>query len=126
MLTKEIAPLVEDYLSKTYSLTDEDLKYLENADKLILICSVHPEEAKKRSEQLLYTADELFNCMATIFETDCGVSPRLLQYQERYYQLYIMYAKANELQGMYLDSLSLLCFTSSFDLYYLQEIKNKK
>lgn len=123
MITKNEAANIEEYLKGVYSLTDEESHYLEQADSLIYSCMYNKKEAKRNSEKLLYMADELYNYMSDIFSMDCGVSPRLLQYQERYYQLLLLYAQANELQGMYLDSLSLLCFTSAFDLYYLQEIK---
>ena len=126
MLTKELADQVDEYLAVVYSPTPEDMKYFEAADEMILeytFDGVHTEYDNRRIWQM---ADELLMCMQNIFQDSCGVTPRLLQYQERYYQLLTLYAKANDLEGFYMDALALLCFTSSFDLYYLKNLKYKE
>lgn len=124
MLTQELAKQVDEYLATTYSLTSQDMKNLEEADNMIMDFTINGV-GPKDSEAIQRMTDELYESMKNIFMDNCGVTPRLLQYQERYYQLLVYFAKANKLEGMYLDSLALLCFTSSWDLYYLKELKYK-
>lgn len=125
MLTRELAEQVDEYLFQMYSPTKEDMEYFEAADNMILDFTVNGADTKGDSEAIQKMVDELLMCMKNIFEDSCGVTPRLLQYQERYYELLTIYAKANHLDGMYLDGLAMLCFTESFDLYYLTELKYK-
>ena len=125
MITKDFSAQIEDYLAAVYSPTEEDFKYLEKADGLILETATNMNEAIRRGDDLLYAADELMEYMAEMFNNDGGISPRLLQFEERYLQLLVTYAKANNHEAMYLDSLALLCFVESFDLYYLREFKKK-
>lgn len=124
MITKALAEQVDEYLTVMYSPTSEDMDYLEKADDMILDFTINGVSPRD-SESIQRMTDELYENMKNIFMDNCGVSPRLLQFCERYYQLLLYYAKANNLEGMYLDSLALLCFTSSFDLYYLKELKYK-
>lgn len=125
MLTKELAERVDEYLFQMYSPTAEDLMYLEAADNMILDFTVNGADTKRDSEAIQRMTDELLACMQNIFQDSCGVTPRLLQYQERYYELLAIYAKANHLDGMYLDVVALLSYVSSLDLYYLKELKYK-
>ena len=125
MITPIEAQKVDEYLTNMYSPTKEDLDYLDKVDNLICECVADNCYAYVNSDKLFNVACSIYETMKSIFETDCGVSPRLLQYQERYLQLMTLYAKVNELDDMYIDNLALLCFVSSFDLYFLQHSESK-
>ena len=122
MLTREIAEQVDEYLYQMYSPTSEDMEYLEEVDDLILELTIN-EPTPRDNATIQRVANDLLARMQILFENYSAATPVLIQYQERFYQLQVMYAKANNMQEAYLDSLALLCYTSSFDLYYLQNYK---
>lgn len=117
MLPQEEYPRVEAYLADHYALTPTDRDYLNTVDDYILSCSLTTIGSLDPAE-LLDRAQEVHRKLSAVFLLDGGCSPRLLEYQERYYQLMVLHAKAtgqNEIAP-----LAMLCFTSSFDLFWLQ------
>ena len=118
MLSEQEIHRADRYLLANYTLTDTDNEYLAEIDDYIVTCSVDPMYAVKNAEQLKAQAEEVHRKMSAIFIIDGAATPRLLEYQERYYQLLILHRKASGQDDT--SALALLCFTSSFDLFWLQ------
>lgn len=118
MLTEQELRRVDEYLLDHYSPTTADTDYLNEVDDFILTCSLDSGFAAENAEQLLRQAEDVHRKMSAVFLLDGGASPRLLEYQERYYQLLVLHRKATGQDTT--APLSMLCFTSSFDLFWLQ------
>ena len=118
MLTKQEIRRVDEYLFEHFSLTDTDKGYLNRVDDLIVSCSLDYRNAAQNADRLLEQADDVHRKMSAVFMLDGGASPRLLEYQERYYQLLVLHRKATGQDTT--APLSMLCFSTSFDLFWLQ------
>ena len=118
MLTEQEMRRVDEYLLDHYSPTTSDADYLNEVDDFILTCSLDSGFAVENAERLLRQAEDVHRKMSAVFLLDGGASPRLLEYQERYYQLLVLHRKATGQDTT--APLSMLCFTSSFDLFWLQ------
>ena len=118
MLTKQEMHRVDEYLFEHYALTATDKDYLNRVDDLIVSCSLDPRYAVQNTDRLLAQANEVYRKMSAVFMLDGGASPRLLEYQERYYQLLVLHRKATGQDTI--APLSMLCFSTSFDLFWLQ------
>ena len=118
MLTEQEMRRVDEYLLDHYSPTTADADYLNEVDDFILTCSLDSGFAAENAERLLWQAEDVHRKMSAVFLLDGGASPRLLEYQERYYQLLVLHRKATGQDTT--APLSMLCFTSSFDLFWLQ------
>lgn len=118
MLSKEESRRVEEHLITHYAPTEADMDYLNTLDDYIVACSISPAYARAQEQQLVDTAKDVHRKMSAIFMLDGGCSPRLLEYQERYFQLCVLHCKAIGTDDI--DPLAMLCFTSSFDLFWLQ------
>lgn len=118
MLTEQEMRRVDEYLLDHYSPTTADTDYLNEVDDFILTCSLDSGFAAENAERLLRQAEDVHRKMSAVFLLDGGASPRLLEYQERYYQLLVLHRKATGQDTT--APLSMLCFTSSFDLFWLQ------
>ena len=118
MLTEQEMRRVDEYLLDHYSTTTADTDYLNEVDDFILTCSLDSGFAAENAERLLWQAEDVHRKMSAVFLLDGGASPRLLEYQERYYQLLVLHRKATGQDTT--APLSMLCFTSSFDLFWLQ------
>ena len=118
MLTEQEMRRVDEYLLDHYSTTTADTDYLNEVDDFILTCSLDSGFAAENAERLLWQAEDVHRKMSAVFLLDGGASPRMLEYQERYYQLLVLHRKATGQDTT--APLSMLCFTSSFDLFWLQ------
>lgn len=118
MLTEQEMRRVDEYLLDHYSPTTADTDYLNEVDDFILTCSLDSGFAAENAERLLRRAEDVHRKMSAVFLLDGGASPRMLEYQERYYQLLVLHRKATGQDTT--APLSMLCFTSSFDLFWLQ------
>ena len=120
MLKKDEADRIDVYLQTHCDLTENDMDYLTKVDDFIVECSLDPDYAKRNADRLLATAEDVHRKMSAIFMLET-CSPRLLYYQEAYYQLLILHAKAIGQDDT--APLAMLCFSSSFDLFWLQRAK---
>lgn len=118
MLTEQELRRVDKYLLDHYSPTTADTDYLNEVDDFIVSCSLDHSYAVQNADRLLEQANDAHRKMSAVFLLDGGASPRLLEYQERYYQLLVLHRKATGQDTT--APLSMLCFTSSFDLFWLQ------
>ena len=118
MLTKQEIRRVDEYLFEHFSLTATDTDYLNEIDDFIVSCSLDYRNAAQNADRLLEQADDVHRKMSAVFMLDGGASPRLLEYQERYYQLLVLHRKATGQDTT--APLSMLCFSTSFDLFWLQ------
>jgi len=122
MLTKQEADRIDIYLEEHFSPTETDIDYLSEVDDFIVSCSLDDDYCQKNADRLLQTAEDVHRKMSAIFMLE-NCSPRLLYYQETYYQLLVMYAKATGKDDT--APLAMLCFSSSFDLFWLQRVKTE-
>ena len=118
MLTKQELHRVDEYLFDHYTLTATDADYLNGVDDFILSCSLDHSFAVQNADRLLEQANDVHRKMSAVFLLDGGASPRLLEFQERYYQLLVLHRKATGQDNT--APLAMLCFSSSFDLFWLQ------
>jgi len=122
MLKKEEADRIDLYLETHYYLNESDMEYLSDVDELVIDCSLDADYCKKNADRLLTTAEDVHRKMSAIFMLET-CSPRLLYYQESYYQLLTLHAKATGKDDT--APLAMLCFSSSFDLFWLQKVKHE-
>ena len=118
MLTEQEIRRVDEYLSEHFSLTATDTDYLNEIDDFIVSCSLDYRNAAQNADRLLEQANDVHRKMSAVFMLDGGASPRLQEYQERYYQLLVLHRKATGQDTT--APLSMLCFSTSFDLFWLQ------
>ena len=118
MLTEQEMHRVDEYLFEHYTLTATDTDYLNGVDDFIVSCSLDHKYAAENADRLLEQANDVHRKMSAVFLLDGGASPRLLEFQERYYQLLVLHRKAMGQDTT--ASLSMLCFSTSFDLFWLQ------
>ena len=118
MPTKQDFGKIDKYLYTNYTLTATDTDYLNGVDDFIVSCSLDHSYAAQNADRLLEQADDVHRKMNAVFMLDGGASPRLLEYQERYYQLLVLHCKATGQDTT--APLSMLCFSTSFDLFWLQ------
>jgi len=118
MLTEQEIRRVDEYLFEHFSLTATDTDYLNEIDDFIVSCSLDYRNAAQNADRLLEQANDVHRKMSAVFMLDGGASPRLLEYQERYYQLLVLHRKATGQDTT--APLSMLCFSTSFDLFWLQ------
>lgn len=118
MLTPEETRRIDKCLSERYSCSNQDYKDLEKADLLILECSLDPAFANRSASALLDMANDIKRKMNAIFIFDDGVSPRLIEYQERYFQLLQIHCQVTGQDDT--EPLALLAFSTAFDLFWLQ------
>lgn len=118
MLTKQELHRVDEYLFEHYTLTAADTDYLTEIDDFIVSCSLDCGYAAQSPDEISEKAADVHRKMSAVFLLDGGASPRLLEYQERYYQLLVLHRKATGQDTT--APLSMLCFTTSFDLFWLQ------
>lgn len=118
MLTKQEMHRVDEYLFEHFSLTATDKDYLNRVDDLIVSCSLDHRYSVQNADRLSEQANDVYRKMSAVFMLDGGASPRLLEYQERYYQLLVLHRKATGQDTT--APLSMLCFSTSFDLFWLQ------
>ena len=116
MVTQKECDRVLGYL-KNYCSNDSDTQFINELDNFIVECSLTPVSLLQ-ADILLDKANTVKSKMDEFYTIDTGCSPRLLEYQERYFQLMILYSKAAGIDDT--APLSMLCFTSSFDLFWLQ------
>lgn len=121
MLTKREAERIDRYFETHYNPTEVDIDYLNEVADFIVEC-IDPGYCQQNADKLLKTAEDVHRKMSAIFILE-NCSPRLLYYQEVYYQLMTLYAKATGKDDT--QPLAMLCFTSSFDLFWLQRIKTE-
>ena len=118
MLTEQEIRRVDEYLFEHFSLTATDKDYLNRVDDLIVSCSLDHRYSVQNADRLSEQANDVYRKMSAVFMLDGGASPRLLEYQERYYQLLVLHRKATGQDTT--APLSMLCFSTSFDLFWLQ------
>ena len=118
MLTEQEIRRVDEYLFEHFSLTATDTDYLNEIDDFIVSCSLDYRYAAQNADRRLEQANDVHRKMSAVFMLDGGASPRLLEYQERYYQLLVLHRKATGQDTT--APLSMLCFSTSFDLFWLQ------
>ncbi len=124
MLTQKQAAQVDEYLMNNYTLSQKDNDYLDDIDMLILECSLKEYHSEETTKKLLHAAEEVYKKMTAYFTIDTGCSPRVLAYQDRYYSLMYIFKKA---RGEFaISELAMQCFTSSFDLFWLQTLAKKE
>ena len=118
MATKQDFHDVDKYLYANYTLTKADTAYLNEVDDFIVSCSLDHSYAAQNADRLLEQANDVHRKMSAVFMLDGGATPRLLEYQERYYQLLVLHGKVTGQDTT--APLSMLCFSTSFDLFWLQ------
>lgn len=117
MLTNQELDRVDKYLFDNYCPTQSDMDYFNGIDDFIVDCSLSDDYCKSNAEKLKHLSEEVHRKLCAVFILE-DFSPRTLLYQEKYYELRVLLAKATEQDEI--KDLAMLCFTESFDLLWLQ------
>ena len=117
MLTHEELDRVDKYLYNNYCPTKSDIAYFNAIDDFIIDCSMNETYCKEQADKLKELSEEVHRKLCAMFILE-DFSPRTLLYQEKYYELKVLLSKATGQDNT--KELSMLCFTESFDLLWMQ------